>query len=457
MRFSDQPVHFIVITVSVKRKALEFIPSVAYLQAIMIDIKKLRENPEKYETACLQKGYDINVSQLLELDEQLRRLKTELQEITTRKKQAGKTIARIQDHSERQQAIEQTNMLKEQEKRLSVEQEQLEPRIRQILLNMPQPAHPNSPVGPDESGNVEIRRWGKVRDFDFEPEDHIKLGSKLGIIDIERGVKLSGSRNYILRGAGALLHQAVLRLANDMMVEKGFEPLSVPVLTREETFIGTGWFPEGKDQVYQIPEDELFLVGTAEVPVTSFYMNEILDESELPKRFVAQSLCFRREAGAAGKDTHGLYRIHQFEKVEQVIICRADMEEVEKWHQQILTNSEEVLQKLELPYRVIEICTGDMGMAKYRMYDIETWMPSRGGYCETHSASNLLDFQARRLNLRYRDKNRKVHFCYTMNNTVIASPRILIPLLELNQNNDGSVNIPLALRPYMHGIERITK
>ena len=296
-----------------------------------------------------------------------------------------------------------------------------------------------------------------MRDFDFEPDDHIKLGTKLGIIDIERGVKLSGSRNYVLRGAGALLHQAVLRLSHDMMVEKGFEPLSVPVLTREETFIGTGWFPEGKDQVYQIPEDELFLVGTAEVPVTSFYMDEILDEGELPRRFVAQSLCFRREAGAGGKDTYGLYRIHQFEKVEQVIICRADLEEVEKWHQHILTNSEEVLQKLELPYRVIEICTGDMGMAKYRMYDIETWMPSRDGYCETHSASNLLDFQARRLNLRYRDKNRKVHFCYTMNNTVIASPRILIPLLELNQNSDGSINIPKALQPYMHGLDRITK
>ena len=423
----------------------------------MIDIKDLRENPEKYKTACLQKGYDIDIALLLELDERSRRLKTELQEIATRKNQAGKTIAKIQDPAERQQAIEQMNTLKEQEKRLSAEQEQIEPQIRQILLNMPQPAHPDSPVGPDESGNIEIRRWGQVRDFDFEPDDHIKLGTKLGIIDIERGVKLSGSRNYVLRGAGALLHQAVLRLSHDMMVEKGFEPLSVPVLTREETFIGTGWFPEGKDQVYQIPEDELFLVGTAEVPVTSFYMDEILDESELPRRFVAQSLCFRREAGAGGKDTYGLYRIHQFEKVEQVIICRADLEEVEKWHQHILTNSEEVLQKLELPYRVIEICTGDMGMAKYRMYDIETWMPSRDGYCETHSASNLLDFQARRLNLRYRDKNRKVHFCYTMNNTVIASPRILIPLLELNQNSDGSINIPKALQPYMHGLDRITK
>jgi len=240
-----------------------------------------------------------------------------------------------------------------------------------------------------------------------------------------------------------------------MMVRKGFEPLTVPVLTKEATFTGTGWFPEGKSQVYQIPEDELFLVGTAEVPATSFYMDEILEEEQLPQKFVAQSLCFRREAGAAGKDTYGLYRIHQFEKVEQVIICRADLDEVEKWHQYIIANAEDVLQSMDLPYRVLEICTGDMGIGKYRMYDIETYMPSRGGYCETHSASNLLDFRARRLNLRYRDKDRKIRFCYTMNNPVIASPRILNPLLELNQNSAGSVNIPNILRPYMNNMDRI--
>jgi len=421
----------------------------------MIDIKDLRENPDKYKKACQQKGYNIDVDRLLELDDQDRRIKTELQEMATEKNQAGKSIAKITDPTERQQAIDRMSQLKEREKQLEGEREGLVPQINEMLLNMPLPVHPEAPVGEDESGNVEVRRWGEVRQFDFEPKDHIQLGTDLGIIDVERGVKLSGSRNYILRGAGALLHQAVLKLAHDMMVQKGFEPLTVPVLTREETFMGTGWFPEGKPQVYQIPEDELFLVGTAEVPVTSLYMNEIFEEQELPKRMVAQSLCFRREAGAAGKDTYGLYRIHQFEKVEQVIICRADLEEVEKWHQHILANAEEMLQKLELPHRVIEICTGDMGMGKYRMYDIETYMPSRNGYCETHSASNLLDFQARRLSLRYRDQNRKVHFCYTMNNTVIASPRILIPLLELNQNADGSVNIPSVLRPYMQNQERI--
>ncbi len=423
----------------------------------MIDLKDLRDNPERYKTACEQKNKSVDIDQLLDLDRNVVKIRQQQQELATEKNQAGKSIAKIKDADERQQAIDRMSEIKVQEKQLDQQLEDLEPKLSEMLLYVPQPAHPDAPVGPDESGNQEVRKWGDVRDFDFEPKDHVTLGQDLRIVDIERGVKLSGTRNYLLRGAGALLHQAVLRLANDVMIEKGFEPVTVPVFTREEAFIGTGWFPEGKSQVYEIPEDQLYLVGTAEVPLTSMYMNEILTEPELPKRYVAQSLCFRREAGAAGKDTHGLYRIHQFEKVEQVIICKADVDEANDWLEKIVANSEEVLQALELPYRVLEICTGDMGMGKYRMYDIETYMPSRGGYCETHSASNLLDFQARRLNLRYRDENRKVQHCYTLNNTVAASPRILIALMELYQNSDGSITVPKALRGYMHNLERIEK
>jgi len=410
-----------------------------------------------YKQACEHKHKDVDVDQVLSLDARILEIKREHQELATQKNQAGKSIARIKDAGQRQQAIEQMSQLKADEKKLANSLAQLEPQLNELLLNMPQPAHPDAPIGKDESDNVEVRRHGEVPTFDFEVKDHIQLGEQLGIIDVDRGVKLSGARNYVLLGDGALLHQAVLRLAYDIMLEKGFTPLLVPVLTKEKTFVGTGWFPEGKSQVYHIPEDELFLVGTAEVPATSLYMDEILDEADLPKKFVAQSLCFRREAGAAGKDTYGLYRIHQFEKVEQVIVCKADVAEANNWHEQILANSEELLQRLELPYRVLEICTGDMGTGKYRMYDIETYMPSRDGYCETHSASNLLDFQARRLNMRYRDKDRKIHFCYTLNNTVVASPRILIALLELNQQADGSVTIPKALRPYMQNRESITK
>jgi len=421
----------------------------------MIDIKKLRENPELFRQACRRKNAAVDVDELLRLDERLRRVKTQLQEIATDKNQAGKSIALMKEPDQRQQAIARLAELKQREKQLDEELAPLEPKLHEMLLHLPLPAHPQAPVGPDASGNLEVRRWGDVRRFDFQPKDHVQLGRQLGLIDLERGVKLSGARHYVLRGAGALLHQAVLRLAHDHMVAKGFEPLTVPVLAKEQAFVGTGWFPAGRDQVYAVPADELFLVGTAEVPATSLYMDEILDEADLPIRFVAQSLCFRREAGAAGQDTYGLYRIHQFEKVEQVIICRHDPDEAERWHQHIVRNAEEVLQKLDLPYRVIEVCTGDMGLGKYRMFDIETWMPSRGGYCETHSASNLMDFQARRLNLRYRDRNRKIQFCVTMNNTVIASPRILIALLELNQNADASITVPVALRPYLFGRERI--
>jgi len=421
----------------------------------MIDLKKLRENPDLFRQAVQQKHSRGDVDQVLQIDGQLMKLKQQLQDIATEKNQAGKNIAKIKDPGERQATIQRMSDLKEQEKQLTASVEALEPKLQELLLLMPQPAHPDAPIGPDDSGNVEVRRWGTIPTFDFKPKDHMQLGIDLGIIDMERGVKLSGSRNYVLKGAGALLHRAVLTLAHDMMVQKGFQPFTVPVLTREATFMGTGWFPEGKAQVYQVPEDELFLVGTAEVPLTSYFMDEILDEADLPKKFVAQSLCFRREAGAAGKDTYGLYRIHQFEKVEQVIICKNDLDEAEKWHQQIVKNAEELMQKLELPHRLLEICTGDMGTGKYRMYDIETYMPSRGGFCETHSASNLLDFQARRLNLRYRDADKKVRYCVTMNNTVIASPRVLIPLLEINQNDDGTVNVPKALQPYMLGMKLI--
>ncbi len=241
----------------------------------------------------------------------------------------------------------------------------------------------------------------------------------------------------------------------DTIVSRGFVPMTVPVLVRDEMMYGTGYYPGGEEQAYRCERDAKSLVGTAEVPLTAMYADEILEESQLPIRLAAVSTCFRREAGAAGKDTYGIYRIHLFDKVEQVVVCRADEAESEKHHHEIIANAEAVLQTLELPYRILQVCTGDMGQGKVEMYDLETWMPSRNCYSETHSASRFGDFQARRLNLRYRDANKKTLFCHTLNNTVIASPRILIPLLELYQNKDGSVTIPRALRPYMNGMERI--
>ena len=277
----------------------------------------------------------------------------------------------------------------------------------------------------------------------------------MGLIDIPRGVKVAGTRNYFLKGDGALLHWAVLRFALDYLVERGYTVMYPPVLVRESAMRGTGYLPGGEEQAYKCERDNVYLAGTSEVPVAAYHMDEILREDELPKKFVSLSPCFRREAGTYGKDTAGLYRIHQFDKVEQVIICKNDVKESIRLHEEILANSEAILQMLELPYRVVNVCTGDLGIGQVQKYDIETWMPSRKSYGETHSASRFYEFQARRLNLRYKDANGKIRFCHTLNNTLIASPRILIPILELYQNSDGSVTVPSVLRKYLGGKEKI--
>jgi seryl-tRNA synthetase len=319
------------------------------------------------------------------------------------------------------------------------------------MLTVAQPPAPEVPAGKDDTENVEIKRVGELPKFDFEPLDHVKLMTKLDLLDVDRGVKLAGTRNYVLKGDGALLHQAVLRLAIDMMVERGFTFMTVPVLVRDAMMVGTGYFPGGEEQAYRCERDQMSLVGTAEVPLTAYYSEEILNEDDLPRKFVAVSTCFRREAGAAGKDTYGLYRIHLFDKVEQVIITRNDEAVSIAHHQEILKNSEDLLAKLELPYRVVNVCTGDLGQGQVQKFDIETWMPSRNAYSETHSASRFYEYQARRLKLRYRDKERNTRFCHTLNNTVIASPRILIPIVEIHQTRAGGIRIPKALQPYMGG------
>jgi seryl-tRNA synthetase len=437
----------------------------------MIDLKDLRDNPEKYRDAARKKRIDVDIDRLLALESERRQLDAQRQQLTAEKnaigKQIGQLAGQLKKASGEQQAKLQAEMkqlqarpteIKAVESELDAKVSALEPQIDDILYRVPQPADPDVPVGKDDSENVEIKKWGTIRQFEFTPKSHIELGEKLGIVDFERGVKLAGSRSYFLLGDGALLHQAVLRLAQDMMIERGFVPMTVPVLVRENAMLGTGYFPLGREQAYDMSNEDppKFLVGSAEVPLTAFHQEETLDAKDLPKKYVAQSPCFRREAGTYGKDTAGLYRIHQFDKVEQVIICRNDVAESKKWHEAILKNAEDVLQRLNLPYRVVNVCTGDLGQGQIAKYDIETWMPSRNHWGETHSASRFYDFQARRLNLRYRDDDGKVKFAHTLNNTVIASPRILIPILELYQNADGSVTIPEALRPYMNGRDRIS-
>ncbi len=421
----------------------------------MIDIKEIRRDPDKFRKAGIDKHIEVDIDRLLEVDAELTDVKRQLQDIATDKNRIGKSIPRLESE-EKQAAIEELSQLKQREAGFDEQSKQLQPQFDALMLQVAQPADQGVPLGKDDTENVEIRREGEIRQFDFEPRDHVELGLALDIIDIERGVKLAGTRNYLLKGDGALLHWAILRFAVDMMVSRGYLPMSVPLLMKDQAMQGTGYYPGSEEQTYRMEKDELNLAGTAEVPLTAYRMGEIVNVEELPMKFVAMSSCFRREAGSAGKDTYGLYRIHQFDKVEQVVICENDAEQSDRFHTEILSNAEAVMQAFGLPYRVVSVCTGDLGRGQAKKYDIEAWMPSRENYCETHSASKFYEFQARRMNLRYKDPTTKKNvFCHTLNNTVIASPRILIPMLELYQNADGSVTIPEPLRPYMNGRERI--
>jgi len=417
-------------------------------------MKLIRSDPDKYTKAARDKNISADIPALLQADSELLSLNQQLQDARTEQNAAGKQIAELigQDKVD---AIMAVKSLKTSIAELEEKIEQIEPKFNELMLLVAQPAADDVPTGADDTENVEIRKVGEIRSFDFEPKDHVQLGEDLDIIDIPRGVKLAGSRNFILKGAGAMMHQAVLRLAIDQMIAKGYQLMTVPVLVNEDVMYGTGYFPLGRDQAYLAERDSKSLVGTAEVPLTAYHGDEILDASDLPRKYIAVSTCFRREAGAAGKDTRGLYRIHTFDKVEQVVIAPNDQQQSIEYHQEILANAEDVMRALELPYRVVNVCTGDLGQGQVQKFDIETWMPSRDSYGETHSASRFYEFQARRLSIRYRDEEGKIHFCHTLNNTVIASPRIMIPLLELNQNADGSVNVPQALRPYMGGLEKI--
>ena len=434
----------------------------------MVDLKDLRENPDKYRRGAELKGVKVEIDELLRLDAERLTAQKEFEKARAEQNEASKEIGKLKDAASKQAAIARVGELKALVKSTEERSKEAEAKLLPLLLQIPQPPDEDVPVGKDATQNVVLYRWGHARKFDFEVKSHIELGESLDIIDFGAGVRLAGSRSYFLKGAGAELHSAVLRLAMDIMVrEKGFTPLSVPVLVREEAMRGTGFFPAGREQTYHVTEDNLFLTGTAEVGLTAYQMPEAdkvaLSEADLPLKYVSVSTCFRREAGTYGKDTAGLYRVHQFDKCEQVVICRNDVEESKKWHVEMLSYSEEVLKRLNLPYRVIQCCTGDIGVKNASMMDIETWMPSRendkdpdSGYGETHSASRLYEFQARRLNLRYKGADGKIRFCHTLNNTVVASPRILIPIIENYQNADGTVTVPEALRPYMGGRDVIS-
>ena len=415
----------------------------------MLDRRFIRDNPEAVKAAVRVKGIDLDVDELLRLDQSSRELQRALDEAQTQRKSFAREFGRADEATREKLKAEH----EEQDLHLRSVREQLtdvNERLQALLLRTPMVPWTGAPVG-DESANVTIRTWGEQPAFDFEPKDHVELLESRDWAEFSRARKASGERAYALKGEMVLLERAMLSYALDYLIELGLMPISVPALVREEPLIGNGQFPAHREETYAIPADDLYLAGTAEVALVGLHAGEILDARALPIRYAGISPCFRREAGSAGRDVRGLLRVHQFEKVEQFVICRADDEESDQWHGELLDAAEHLLQGLGLAYQVVEISTGDMGAGKYRMNDIETWMPSLGAYRETHSCSSLHDWQARRASIRYRDTDGTVKFAYTLNNTAIATPRLLAALVENYQTADQKVQIPKVLRPYLGG------
>lgn len=421
----------------------------------MLEIDYIREHADEVKRAARIKGFEVDVDRLLEVDERRRELIQQTEEIRERRNEIADEIPEASD-DRRPELIEEGRELKERVRELEDELSEWMEEFETLMLRIPNVPSTRVPVGEDEEDNEVVRTYGEPPDFDFDAKDHEALGEDLGIIDKERAIKFAGSRSYLLKGDGARLEMAVMRLAIDTLIEEGFEPIIGPVLVNEEAMRGTGWFPYQRDGAYHVEKDDKYLAGTSEVYLVSSRSGEILDEEELPITMSAKSPCYRREAGSAGRDVRGVYRVHEFSKVEQAVICKDDPEESERFHETLLGNAESLMQQLDLPHRIAVACSGETGLGQVVKHEIETWMPSRNAYSETHSCSSLYDFQARRSDIRYRDDDGEIHYCYTLNNTMAASPRILIPILENNQNADGSVTIPEVLRPYMGGQERIT-
>ncbi len=413
----------------------------------MLSIDFIRNNKDKLIQAAKNKRREVDVEKILILDEEKRKLITEIQNLRQKRNQLAKNKPTLEIINEGKKIKE---ALKEKEENLR----KIETELDKLLLSIPNVPLDEVPVGFSEKANKEVKRWGKVPQFDFQPRSHIELGELLDIIDLKRGNKVSGFRGYFLKNEGAVLHLALLFYVFMKLVKKGYMPIIAPAIVKKFTLIGSGQCPWGEQDVYQLNDEDAYLAGTAEVPVTAYFSGEILKEKDLPKKFVAISPCYRKEAGSYGKDTKGLYRLHEFWKVEQVIIAKNDLKEARRLHEELQRNAEEILEELELPYRRVILCTGEMGEPQIFKYDTEVWMPSRGNYGETMSNSIMSDFQARRLKIKYQKANGETDYCYTLNNTAIASPRILIAIFENYQQEDGSITIPKVLQP-LTGFEKI--
>lgn len=421
----------------------------------MLDIAFIRQHTDQVRAAAANKGIALDLDALLEVDRVRREKIGQLEQRRARKNEIAASIPKA-SKEERPVLIEEGKAVKTELETLEPELTELNARFEDLMLRVPSVPLPEVPLGKGEEDNVEVRKVGTPRSFDFTPKDHLELMESLKLVNLEGPRNFAGARSYALIGDGALLELALVRLSIDTLVERGLVPVIPPVIVKERALRGTGFFPMSKDEAYSIPDDDLFLVGTSEVALVSLHADAVLDAADLPIRYAGASPCFRREAGAHGKDTRGLYRVHQFTKVEQVVFCVPDDAVAEKEHQALLGNAEAILAKLEIPYRVALACTGEIGLGQTKKHEVESWMPGRNAYSETHSCSTLGDFQARRSNIRVRMADGSLKYAFTLNNTAIASPRILIPLLENHQQADGSVKLPKALVPYMNGREVLT-
>lgn len=437
----------------------------------MLDIKYIRDNADAVQKAADDKYLKFDVEELLVVDKERGTLMQEIEKLNAEKNAINDQIKSAKDDKERQEIIARGKEIKEQIDVKGPQLKEIQEKFNALMVRVPTVAAEDVPIGRDDSDNVVVYEKGKKPKFDFTPKDHIALGTDLDIIDFERGAKVAGYRGYYLKGDGAALTMALMLYALHKIIAKGFTPMIPPTLVKEFALFGSGYFKGTEydqeiDEIYQVAtktkesdgtdtKEKKFLVGTAEPSLLAYYAGEILDESQLPMKLCGYSQCYRSEIGSYGKDTKGMYRVHEFMKIEQVVLAAADVDASEDLQKEMVEISEEIHQELGLPYRKLAICTGDMGTGKYRMFDLEAWMPGMDRWGETGSASNFLDWQSRRLNVRYKDKDGKKHYVYMLNNTVLPSPRPFIAILENYQQKDGSVVVPEVLQPFMPGNKKL--
>jgi seryl-tRNA synthetase len=413
----------------------------------MLDIKFIRENKDIVVAGAKKKRIEVDIDKLLELDDKRRHLQLSIDEKRAEQNAASDAISQASPEK-RQELIARMTGVKETLKRDEEAMQDVLKEWRALMVQVPNVPDMSVPEGDSDADNKEVRSWGEKPKFDFEPKSHVELMLGNDMADFERGAKAAGFRGYFLRNDGARLVWALEQFVQSRFSQKDFTPMIVPSLVRREPFVGTGYLPQSEEDLYKTQDGD-YLAGTSEVASMGFYMDEILDQKDLPVKFFSFSPCFRREAGSHGKDTKGVFRIHEFVKYEQVVLCEASHEESVKWHEELTANSEKLLQELKLPYRVVVNCGGDLGLGQVKKYDIEAWMPSEKKYRETHSSSYFHDFQTRRLNIRYRDEGGTVRYAHSLNNTALALPRILCQIVENYQRGDGSIEVPGALRPFM--------